>query len=178
MASRFTGNGVLDAQSPTAQAMGVLQSVMAPGQSAMATLQSVMHAVARVTGILEENMRNIHILFDSVFGLVYNFSFLREELRGALHNFRPKFWFTQWLQRLLGVWRLLLLLALTPFSLRLPPVAALLRLLGLIPRELPTSEDDLDDDSLSDNEDDITEGCTSDRLSSARSAALNERQSL
>ncbi|KAK4532030.1 hypothetical protein CCYA_CCYA10G2887 [Cyanidiococcus yangmingshanensis] len=176
LASRFAGGAVGDGQSSAAQAMGVLQSVMAPGQSAMATLQNVMHAIARVTGILEENMRNIHILFDSVFGLVYNLTFLRDELRGVLQNFRPKFWFTQWLRRLLGVWRLLLLLALTPFSLRLPPVAALLRLLGLVPRELPAVNEESDSESVPDTDDDSEDECASSR--SAPSLSTNERQSL
>jgi hypothetical protein len=185
LASRFTNGVVNDGHSTTSQALGVLQSVMAPGQSAMATLQNVMHAIARVTGILEENMRTIHILFDSVFGLVYNLTFLREELRGALQHFRPKSWFTEWLQRILGLWRLLLLLALTPFSLRLPPVAAVLRFLGLVPREQQPIENDSDTDSFSDTDSEESHhvGASNPRTTlswSARTAAAaaNERQSL
>ena len=154
------GNGALAPDGTAAGAAGVLQSVMAPGQSAMASLQHLMHTVARFTGILEENMRNVHIIFDSVFGLVYNLGFLREELRSVFTGVQPKSWLMQLLRKILGVWRVALLVALSPLIGRFSPVAWLLKALGLAPSPVAEANGEAGpsaDQALEDGEDDDDE---------------------
>lgn len=144
-------------------AVGMLQSFVAPGQSAMATLQHVMHTVARVTGILEENMRNVHIIFDSVFGLVYNLGFLRDETRALLRGLQPKSWLMRMVQNLVGLWRLALLIALTPLAGRWAPIPWLLRMLRLVPaNHEPVS--DSDSDTEEDPAEDASMGAQGDRV--------------
>lgn len=94
---------------------------------------------ARVSALLEDVLRHLHMLFDAVFGLAYSVGALRHEVGGWLAcKHGPTAAILRLLRRLGGggLWRVLYLVLLSPAAGRFSPVALVLRILGLVPEEV------------------------------------------
>lgn len=56
----------------------LVQNWFTPGQNMLATVQNAMQVFSRFSGMLEETMRNLHLVFDSIFGLVQILGLLKQ----------------------------------------------------------------------------------------------------
>eukprot|EP00184_Porphyridium_aerugineum_P000774 CAMPEP_0184697064 /NCGR_PEP_ID=MMETSP0313-20130426/4163_1 /TAXON_ID=2792 /ORGANISM="Porphyridium aerugineum, Strain SAG 1380-2" /LENGTH=290 /DNA_ID=CAMNT_0027155825 /DNA_START=295 /DNA_END=1167 /DNA_ORIENTATION=- len=121
------------------------QGIMGPGGNVINGMHSIMHSFARVSGLLEELLRNFHMIFESVFGLFYCLGHFKEEVKNA---FGFEFsWdkisigpiIKRVLRRVFQLWRLFTLFILSPLAGKYSPVQILLRMLGLTPNSESSS---------------------------------------
>uniref|UniRef100_A0A7S0ZFF9 Peroxin-13 n=1 Tax=Timspurckia oligopyrenoides TaxID=708627 RepID=A0A7S0ZFF9_9RHOD len=117
--------------------------VMGPGGEMLNGMHSVMHSFARVSGLLEEVLRNFHMIFESVFGLFYSLSNFKQELQNVFGISIDKLSVVPLVKRafrrLLHLWRIISLVLLSPLAGRFSPVAIVLRLLGVAPESANTT---------------------------------------
>jgi hypothetical protein len=101
----------------------LVQNIFSPGQNVLATVQNAMQVFARFSGMLEETMRNLHLVFDSIFGLVQILALLKQEVfrfvapKSSL--FQP---IVRLVERLMRFWKLFLLFLMSPLAGRYSPV--------------------------------------------------------
>lgn len=101
-------------------------------------MHDAMSRFARVSSMIEDVLRNLHMLFDAVFGLGYSLGAFRQEARMWLAiKTGPVGFVARVLKRASNVWRLLCLFFMSPMAGRFSPVALVLRILGLVPEEDP-----------------------------------------
>eukprot|EP00188_Purpureofilum_apyrenoidigerum_P004522 Plantae.Rhodophyta-Purpureofilum_apyrenoidigerum.ctg51668.p1 GENE.Plantae.Rhodophyta-Purpureofilum_apyrenoidigerum.ctg51668~~Plantae.Rhodophyta-Purpureofilum_apyrenoidigerum.ctg51668.p1 ORF type:complete len:186 (-),score=24.63 Plantae.Rhodophyta-Purpureofilum_apyrenoidigerum.ctg51668:118-675(-) len=107
------------------------------------SFQGVMQTIARVSGLMEELMRNFHMIFESVFGLIYSVGAFREEMGMFAPSFKGGFFrrlLGRAIRKLLMLWRFVFLLAIAPFTHRFSPVKLILRICGLAPPQIESAE--------------------------------------
>lgn len=108
------------------------------GAMVLSGMHEAMARFARVSSMIEEVLRNLHMLFDAVFGLGYSVGAFRQEAGQWLAiKTGPVGYLARLLRRAANVWRLLCLFFLSPAAGRFSPVALVLRILGLVPEEDP-----------------------------------------
>lgn len=130
-----------------------------------------MQMVTRISAMLEELMRNFHMIFESVFGLIYGINAFREvslvrkvnlisfertstkysfsfafvkEMGAHLPTFQKgilRRFANRLGRKLMMLWRVLMFLAAMPFMHSFSPVRFILRIFGLSP---PSLEDDFE----------------------------------
>lgn len=89
---------------------------------------------ARVSALIDDVLRHLHMLFDAVFGLGYSIGAVRAETRMWLAvKTGPVAIASRMFRTVASVWRLLTLFFLSPMAGRFSPVALVLRILGLVP---------------------------------------------
>eukprot|EP00871_Galdieria_phlegrea_P002787 jgi/Galph1/3509/GphlegSOOS_G2172.1 len=114
----------------------IMQNIVAPGQSMLSSLQHAMQVFARFSGMMEEIMRNLHLVFDSIFGLVQILGVLKQEIfrfvapKSSL--FQPVL---RVIEKLMRFWKLFLLFIMSPLAGRFSPVTLALKVLGLAPED-------------------------------------------
>ncbi|GJQ08527.1 hypothetical protein GpartN1_g318.t1 [Galdieria partita] len=114
----------------------LVQNLFSPGQNMLASVQNVMQVFARFSGLMEETMRNLHFVFDSIFSLVQILGLLKQEIfrfvapKSSL--FQP---LIRTVEKMLRFWKLFLLFLMSPLAGRYSPVSLVLKILGLVPEE-------------------------------------------
>eukprot|EP00173_Palmaria_palmata_P005401 Plantae.Rhodophyta-Palmaria_palmata.ctg9528.p1 GENE.Plantae.Rhodophyta-Palmaria_palmata.ctg9528~~Plantae.Rhodophyta-Palmaria_palmata.ctg9528.p1 ORF type:complete len:241 (+),score=23.99 Plantae.Rhodophyta-Palmaria_palmata.ctg9528:77-799(+) len=115
---------------------GAAGHVETGGAAVISGIQEAMQRFARVSGLLEEILRNLHLLFDGVFGLGYSVAGFYDEARLWLAvKSGPAAFFVRVARKLAKLWRLLTLFFCSPLAGEFSPVGLLLRLLGIAPSE-------------------------------------------
>lgn len=106
-------------------------------------VHNAMTRFARVSSMIEDVLRNLHMLFDAIFGLGYSLGAFRQELRLWLAiKEGPVGHIARFIRKASSMWKLLCIFFLSPLAGRFSPIAFVLRVLGLVP------EDDLLESSL------------------------------
>lgn len=104
----------------------------------LTSMHDAMARFARVSSMIEDVLRNLHMLFDAVFGLGYSLGAFQQEARLWMAiKTGPVGVVARVLRRALSIWRLLCLFFVSPLAGRFSPVALVLRILGLVPEEDP-----------------------------------------
>uniref|UniRef100_A0A7S0BPW2 Peroxin-13 n=1 Tax=Rhodosorus marinus TaxID=101924 RepID=A0A7S0BPW2_9RHOD len=132
MSGMFGSRGMMDMLGQGGEMMNGVQN----------SVQGVMHTVARVSGLLEELMRNFTMIFESIFGLFYSVAAFKEEMGASLPQFEKGFvrrMLMRVLRKLYMLFKFVLLFAASPITHRFSPVRGILRILGLLP---PALEDE------------------------------------
>lgn len=102
--------------------------------SATMMLQEAMTRFARVTALVDDVLRHVHMLFDAVFGLAYAVGAARAETAMWLALKQgPVAFLSRIVRAVSSIWRLVALFLLSPMAGRFSPVALVLRILGLVP---------------------------------------------
>lgn len=129
---------------PFAVSAGQAQS---GGAAVLSGMQEAMQRFARVSGLLEETLRNLHLLFDGVFGLGYSLGAFYDEARLWLAvKTGPAAFLVRVAKKLAKLWRLLALFLVSPLAGEFSPVGLVLRMLGIVPaEENPGVADDIFD---------------------------------
>mmetsp|Transcript_11497 Transcript_11497/g.47824 ORF Transcript_11497/g.47824 Transcript_11497/m.47824 type:complete len:299 (-) Transcript_11497:170-1066(-) len=128
----FGGRGMMDMLGQGGEMVNGVQN----------SVQGVMHTVARVSGLLEELMRNFTMIFESIFGLFYSIAAFKEEMGASLPQFEKGFvrrMVMRILRKLYMLFKFFLLFAAAPITHRFSPVRGVLRIFGLLP---PALEDE------------------------------------
>lgn len=108
------------------------------GEMVLSGMHEAMARFARVSSMIEEVLRNLHMLFDAIFGLGYSVGAFRQEAGQWLAiKSGPVGYVARLIRRAANVWRLLCLFFMSPAAGRFSPVALVLRILGLVPEEDP-----------------------------------------
>uniref|UniRef100_A0A7S1XHJ0 Peroxin-13 n=1 Tax=Compsopogon caeruleus TaxID=31354 RepID=A0A7S1XHJ0_9RHOD len=117
-------------------------AVMAPGGEMVNTMHGVMYAIARVSGLMEEVLRNFHMIFESVYGLLHSFGVFQQEIVAVMgpEKVQPAGFFRRVLKKVLSFWRVFVLFIMSPLAGRFSPVSVALRILGLAPQQPPAVE--------------------------------------
>ncbi|EME31226.1 hypothetical protein Gasu2_19850 [Galdieria sulphuraria] len=114
----------------------LVQNFISPGQNMLASVQNAMQVFARFSGLMEETMRNLHLVFDSIFGLVQILGLLKQEMFRFVAPkssvFQPVI---RVAEKLLRFWKLFLLFLMSPLAGKYSPVSLVLKILGLVPEE-------------------------------------------
>lgn len=101
-------------------------------------MHDAMSRFARVSALIEDVLRNLHMLFDAMFGLGYSIGAFRAETQLWLSiKTGPVAYIARLFSRAMTVWRLLCLFFMSPMAGRFSPVALVLRILGLVPEDDP-----------------------------------------
>lgn len=101
-------------------------------------MHEAMSRFARVSSMIEEVLRHLHMLFDAIFGLGYSLGAFRQEAGQWLGvKTGPVGYLARLLRRAANLWRLLCLFFMSPAAGRFSPVALVLRILGLVPEDDP-----------------------------------------
>lgn len=129
------GNYGIQRQNATAQlASGARET----GEMVLSGMHEAMARFARVSSMIEEVLRHLHMLFDAIFGLGYSIGAFRQEASQWLAiKTGPVGYLARLIRRAANVWRLLCLFFMSPAAGRFSPVALVLRILGLVPEEDP-----------------------------------------
>jgi hypothetical protein len=97
-------------------------------------MQEAMQRFARVSALMEEVLRNLHMLFDGVFGLGYSIgAFHQEASRWLAIKSGPVALLKRIVAHVARLWRLVALFLCSPMAGRFSPVALVLRILGVVP---------------------------------------------
>lgn len=124
--------------------VGGAMQAQAGGAAVLSGMQEAMQRFARVSGLMEEVLRHLHMLFDGIFGLGYSLGAFQEEARMWLAvKSGPTAFLVRMLGKLARLWRLVTIFLCSPFAGEFSPVAFVFRLLGLTPY---SEEALLDDD--------------------------------
>lgn len=108
------------------------------GAMVLSGMQEAMSRFARVSALIEEVLRHLHMLFDALFGLGFSIGAFRQEASLWLAiKTGPVGYLARLVRRASNVWRLLCLFFMSPMAGRFSPVALVLRILGLVPEEDP-----------------------------------------
>lgn len=122
------------------QGVGMLGRADVAGSAALLGLSEAMQRFARISSILEEVLRNFHMLLDGIFGLGYNLSMFSEEVKAWLTlKVGPGAVIARLLRRAAHYWRQICAFFCSPLAGRFSPVALVLQILGLAPLDHPTS---------------------------------------
>lgn len=115
---------------------GGAQQAQAGGAAVLSGMQEAMQRFARVSALLEEVLRNLHLLFDGVFGLGYSVGAFHDETQLWLSvKTGPVAFLKRIYLKLARLWRLITLFLCSPFAGEFGPMGLVLRLLGLAPNE-------------------------------------------
>jgi hypothetical protein len=110
------------------------QSARDGGAAVLSGMQEAMQRFARVSALVEEVLRNLHMLFDAVFGLGYSVgAFHQEASRWLAIKSGPVALVKRALDHVQRLWRLVVLFLCSPMAGRFSPVALVLRVLGVVP---------------------------------------------
>eukprot|EP00737_Agarophyton_chilense_P003609 gb/GEZJ01004277.1/.p1 GENE.gb/GEZJ01004277.1/~~gb/GEZJ01004277.1/.p1 ORF type:complete len:280 (-),score=22.37 gb/GEZJ01004277.1/:285-1124(-) len=116
----------------------VLDGARHTSEMVMTGMHDAMARFARISSMIEDILRNLHMLFDALFGLGYSLGAFKHEATMLLAvKTGPVAHIAQLLRRAFSVWRLLCLFFMSPLAGRLSPVALVLRILGLVPEDGP-----------------------------------------
>ncbi|PXF43397.1 hypothetical protein BWQ96_06892 [Gracilariopsis chorda] len=116
----------------------VLNDARQTSEMVMSGMHDAMARFARVSSMIEDILRNLHMLFDALFGLGYSLSAFRHEAKMWLSvKTGPLAVVAKIVRRASNVWRLLCLFFMSPLAGRFSPVALVLRILGLVPEDDP-----------------------------------------
>ncbi|KAJ8900770.1 hypothetical protein NDN08_000071 [Rhodosorus marinus] len=129
----FGGRGMMDMLGQGGEMVNGVQN----------SVQGVMHTVARVSGLLEELMRNFTMIFESIFGLFYSIAAFKEEMGASLPQFEKGFvrrMLMKVLRKLYMLFKFFLLFAASPITHRFSPVRGILRIFGLLPPTLEVEQ--------------------------------------
>lgn len=130
------GSGFGHGSTRYAPLLGSLHQTQAGGTALLNGVQEAMHRFARVSSLLEEVLRNLHLLFDGVFGLGYSVVAFYDEAKLWLAvKSGPAAMILRIWRRLRGVWRLLILFFCSPLAGKYSPVALALQIMGLVPSD-------------------------------------------
>lgn len=114
------------------------------GTQVLNSMHDAMTRFARVSTLIDDVLRHLHMLFDAVFGLGYSVGAVREEARMWLAvKSGPVALIWRALRTALSVWRVLCIFFMSPMAGRYSPVALVLRILGLVPEEEEKEEEDV-----------------------------------
>lgn len=109
-----------------------------PGAGVLGGVQEAMARFARVSALVEDALRSLHLLFDALFGLGVSASAFSRELAVLLQaKTGPGAFIARCIRRLGRLWRLLMMVFVSPIGGRYSPVAVALRVLGLVPEGEP-----------------------------------------
>lgn len=107
---------------------------MPAGAGVLGGVQEAMARFARVSALVEDALRSLHLLFDALFGLGVSASAFSRELAVLLRaKTGPGAFIARCIRRLGRLWRLLTMVFVSPVGGRFSPVAVVLRVLGLVP---------------------------------------------
>lgn len=107
-----------------------------PGAVVLSGVHDAMQRFARVSSMVEEVLRNLHMLFDAMFGLGCSLGAFRQEARMWLAVKQgPAAFVARLLKRIARLWKLLFMFIMSPVAGRFSPVAVVLRILGLVPED-------------------------------------------
>lgn len=113
-----------------------LQTATQASQVVLSNMQHALHRFARVSSLIEDVLRHLHMLFDAVFGLIYSISAARQEVSLWLSaKTPPAAWMRRLLRKVSAIWKVLCVFFVSPLAGRFSPVALVLRILGLVPNE-------------------------------------------
>lgn len=130
------GNGYTGGLSRSGALYGGAQQAQAGGAAVLSGMQEAMQRFARVSGLLEEVLRNLHLLFDGVFGLGYSIGAFHDEAQLWLSvKTGPVAFLKRIYQKLARLWRLITLFLCSPFAGEFGPMSLALRILGIAPSE-------------------------------------------
>ncbi|KAI0561038.1 Peroxin 13 [Gracilaria domingensis] len=116
----------------------VLDGARQTSEMVMTGMHDAMARFARVSSMIEDILRNLHMLFDALFGLGYSLSAFKHEATMWLAvKTGPVAYVARVLRRAASVWKLLCLFFMSPLAGRFSPVALVLRILGLVPEDDP-----------------------------------------
>lgn len=116
--------------------VGGAMQAQAGGAAVLSGMQEAMQRFARVSGLMEEVLRNLHMLFDGVFGLGYSLGAFHNEARMWLAvKSGPAAFAMRMFAKLTRLWRLLTIFLCSPLAGEFSPVAIVLRILGIAPPE-------------------------------------------
>lgn len=133
--SRAAAVGAATSTTPSSHAVGATHSA---GTSVLTSVQEAMTRFARVSALIDDVLRHLHMLFDAVFGLGYSLGAFHAEARLWLAlKTGPVAALVRVVRAVASVWRLLTLFFLSPMAGRYSPVALVLRILGLVPDDAP-----------------------------------------
>lgn len=108
------------------------------GEMVLSGMHEAMARFARVSSMIEEVLRHLHMLFDAIFGLGYSVgAFRREAAQWLAVKTGPVAYLARLIRRAANLWRLLCLFFMSPAAGRFSPVALVLRILGLVPEDDP-----------------------------------------
>lgn len=111
--------------------------VRAAGTTMLNSVQEAMARFARVSAMIDDVLRHLHMLFDAIFGLGYTLGAVHAETRLWLAvKTGPVAAITRAVRSVSSIWRLLTLFFLSPMAGRYSPIALVLRILGLVPEHL------------------------------------------
>lgn len=115
---------------------GGAQQAQAGGAAVLSGMQEAMQRFARVSGLMEEVLRNLHLLFDGVFGLGYSIGAFHDEAKMWLSvKTGPVAFIRRVCAKLARLWRLITLFLCSPFAGEFSPISLVLQLLGFAPTE-------------------------------------------
>jgi hypothetical protein len=116
--------------------LGGAQHAQAGGAAVLSGMQEAMQRFARVSGLMEEVLHNLHVLFDGVFGLGYSIGAFHDEARLWLSvKTGPAGILRRIYLKCRRLWRLITLFLCSPFAGEFSPLSLVLRLLGVAPAE-------------------------------------------
>lgn len=116
----------------------VLNDARQTSEMVMSGMNDAMARFARVSSMIEDVLRNLHMLFDALFGLGYSLNAFRHEAKMWLSaKTGPFAVVAKIMRRASSVWRLLCLFFMSPLAGRFSPIALVLRILGLVPEDDP-----------------------------------------
>lgn len=130
------GTGYAGGIGRTGAIYGGAQQAQAGGAAVLSGMQEAMQRFARVSSLLEEVLRNLHLLFDGVFGLGYSIGAFHDEAQLWLSvKSGPAAFLKRIYLKLARLWRLITLFLCSPFAGEFGPMGFVLRLLGIVPSE-------------------------------------------
>lgn len=130
------GSGYAGGIGRTGALYGGAQQAQAGGAAVLSGMQEAMQRFARVSAMLEEVLRNLHLLFDGVFGLGYSIGAFHDEAQLWLSvKTGPAAFLKRIYMKLARLWRLITLFLCSPFAGEFGPMGFVLRLLGIVPSE-------------------------------------------
>lgn len=130
------GSGYAGGIGRTGSMYGGAQQAQAGGAAVLSGMQEAMQRFARVSALLEEVLRNLHLLFDGVFGLGYSIGAFHDEAQLWLSvKTGPAAFLKRIYLKLARLWRLITLFLCSPFAGEFGPMGFVLRLLGIVPSE-------------------------------------------
>jgi hypothetical protein len=113
------------------------------GAAVLSGMQEAMQRFARVSAMMEEMLRNLHMLFDGLFGLGYSIgAFHQEASRWLAVKSGPVALLKRVVAHIARLWRLIALFLCSPMAGRFSPVALVLRILGVVPEYSLLEESD------------------------------------
>lgn len=115
---------------------GSAQQAQAGGAAVLSGMQEAMQRFARVSGLMEEVLRHLHLLFNGVFGLGYSLGAFHDEARMWLAvKTGPAAFVMRLVAKLTRLWRLITIFLCSPLAGEFSPVSLVLQLLGVAPAE-------------------------------------------